>query len=104
MDKESCLTVTLLDDLARKAGCMFLSDLWFLPKWQRSRLAREIEKIPPNALSLREWNDTLDYLTGLPGEQSSAQARSALLRALKRDEKSSSGRTHERHRQIDRRK
>ena len=40
------LALSLLEFLAYKAGCPYLSDLQDIADWQRSRLARELEQIP----------------------------------------------------------
>lgn len=52
----------LLDILAAKADCMYLSDLrqpQYLPYIQHT-----LRKFAPEKFSLWEWNDAVSYLTG----------------------------------------
>ncbi len=51
----------LLEYLADKTGCMYLSDLRFTdnPK----KLSKYINKIDAKEYSLHEWNDAVNYLT-----------------------------------------
>ena len=53
----------LLEYLAVKAGCMYLSDL-HLPMYQRM-LGRILRQIDENAFSIIEWNDAVQYITGV---------------------------------------
>ena len=73
----------LLDYLGEKLDLEFLSDLHRLSRPQTRRLVELIEEISPDETSLRDWNDTLHYLTGreqpLP---SPGEARSELIRQL----------------------
>ena len=75
------LTLPLLDFLAYKAGCQYLSDL---PRINGARLARELEHIPAESASLHDWNDALDYLTGAPPEKTAQAARERLIHALEK--------------------
>ncbi len=72
------IELPLLETLSNRMNCEYLSDLRFLSGWQRLRLAREIEKIPCGAATLREWNDALEYLTGSASEQTAEAARQQL--------------------------
>lgn len=76
------LALSLLEFLAYKAGCPYLSDLQDIADWQRSRLARELEQIPAEDAGLREWNDALDYLTGAPPEDTAQAAKERLVHLL----------------------
>lgn len=87
MEQHGCLTVSLLDYLVGHAGCMYLSDLRFLREWERVRLEREVEKIPPYAANVQEWNDALHYLTGAPPERTAEEARCTLMTLLVRKSK-----------------
>lgn len=78
------LALSLLEFLAYKAGCPYLSDLQDIADWQRSRLARELEQIPAEDAGLREWNDALAYLTGAPPEGTAQAARERLIQSLSR--------------------
>ena len=77
------LTLPLLDFLAYKAGCQYLSDLPYSGEWQRARLARELERVPAEAAALLEWNDALAYLSQAPPEKTAQAARERLIAALK---------------------
>lgn len=74
--------MSLLEWMSNACGCTFLSDLCFLQKWEKVRLAHRLEQIPPDRISLREWNDALQYLAGALPEKTQQAAREALLRAL----------------------
>ena len=77
------LSLPLLEFLAYKAGCTYLSDLAAADSWQRMRLARVLELVPAGAASLREWNDALDYLAHVPPDQTAEKARVRLLVVLR---------------------
>ena len=76
------LALPLLDFLAYKAGCSYLSDLPRATGWQRGRLARALNDIPADAASLHDWNDALDYLTQAPPAPTEQEARARLMAAL----------------------
>ena len=78
------LALSLLEFLADKAGCPYLSDLPRVSGWQRVRMARELEHIPAESASLHDWNDALDYLTGAPPEKTAQAARERLIHALEK--------------------
>lgn len=54
--------LSLLEYLAAKAGCMYLSDL-HQPVYQYM-LPRIIRQMDADAYSLTEWNDAVQYITG----------------------------------------
>ena len=76
------LTLPLLDYLAYRAGCTYLSDLKYLNRWEKVQLAQTLEQIAVEAASLRVWNDALDYLAQAPPEQTAEAARARLITAL----------------------
>ncbi len=80
--------LSLLDVLAQRMNCTYLSDLRFLSVCRRGQLARKIENIPVEAASVSEWNDALRYLTGrTPApEQTAEESRNRLIALLQRDE------------------
>lgn len=80
MEQHGCLTISLLDYLAGRTGCTYLSDLRFLRGWERRRLSREVERLSSASASLEEWNDALDYLTGGPPEKTAEEAKRMLIR------------------------
>ena len=84
MGENLCPAVPLLEYLAGRCHCAYLSDLRFLNEAQRRRLACEIEAVSADAVSLREWSDALEYLTGRPPEQTAEEARARLSGCLAR--------------------
>ena len=84
MGENFCPAVPLLEYLAGRCHCVYLSDLRFLNEAQRRRLACEIEAVSADAASLREWNDALEYLTGRSAEQTVERARARLSDCLAR--------------------
>lgn len=73
----------LLEFLAYRARCVYLSDLHDASSWQKARLVRELERMPAEAVTLRKWNDTLAYLSQAPPEKTAQAARERLIAALK---------------------
>lgn len=74
--------IPLVDALSIQADCMYLSDLRYLDKWQRVRLARILEQLPADAASLEEWNNALQYLAQQSPEETAEAARERLLQSL----------------------
>lgn len=87
------ITIPLLDYLAWRMGCTYLSDLRFLSGRERNRLAREIEKLPLDSVALQEWNDVLKYLTGGTVVETGEKARCELIAALSVAETAENGQT-----------
>ena len=79
---KSVLSLPLLDFLAYRAGHTVLSDLHHMDAMDRARMARALEAIPPEAASLKEWNDALEYLARLPPKETAQAARGRLLEWL----------------------
>ena len=82
---EMNVEMPLLEYLAYRAGCRWLSDLHCLDGCQHIRLRHVLEQLPPEAAPLREWNDAVTYLTGRQPAATAAAARQALLNELRRD-------------------
>ncbi len=74
---------SLLDTLASRMCCTYLSDLRFLAKWERVLLGSILRSIPPEDADLAEWNDALEYLVGCGPERTQKAARERLLERLK---------------------
>lgn len=74
----------LLEALSVQVNCRFLSELSCLDELDRRRLARALERIPPDAASLKEWNDALQYLARQPPEETAEAARERLIQSLSR--------------------
>lgn len=74
---------TLLDFLAERAGCAYLSDLrkpYLFPG-----LSEIMDSIEPRAYSFSEWADAISYITGEHKEVSDEQeAKSFLVHCLKK--------------------
>ncbi len=73
---------SLLERLAERVGCVYLSDLSYLKREQRDHLLKEIETTPVSAAPLSEWNDALDYLAQTPPALNSEAAKQELLLQL----------------------
>lgn len=71
-----------LESLCFSMGCQYLSDLRYLTSDQLCQLAAIVEQIPPDTITLAEWNDALRYLTNSPCEQTDGAAKQALLQQL----------------------
>lgn len=82
MKESNGLSLPLLDYLAYQGGCAFLSDLRSLNTAVKRRLVQTLEHIPPEAASLQEWRDALEYLTGAKTDADAAGTRRSLIAAL----------------------
>ena len=71
--------VHLLDYLALRAGCTYLSDLHRPGPDQRARLCRALAELAPDCAPQREWDDAVAYLTGGPPAPGPEAAKAALL-------------------------
>lgn len=73
----------MLDELYKKAGCCYFSDMKYADKATKKFFALIIEtRYPAEAASLWEWNDALNYLTNSAPESTSQAARDKLLQLL----------------------
>ncbi|MBC8530468.1 hypothetical protein [Gehongia tenuis] len=72
----------LLDYLALRMGCEYLSDLRFLEIDKRMQMARVLLAIPVGAAGPLEWNNTLVYLTGGHGERDPEAVKAQLIASL----------------------
>lgn len=76
------LQLSLLDYLAQRTGCLFLSDLRDLDRQRRGILLQTLRSVSPEDVPLKEWNDALTYLTGALPEGTVQAARAQLLALL----------------------
>lgn len=76
------LALSLLEFLAYKAGCPYLSDLRFLSPEQRRYLAQGLERLTPRKEDTWEWNDALAYLSAEPSQETAQAARERLIQSL----------------------
>lgn len=67
----------LLDILAEKTNCTYLSDLRYLTR-PNATLQRAVAEIQLDSFSAHEWLDAADYLCGVKC-QSAEDARKAVL-------------------------
>lgn len=82
MREENKCELSLLERLADRARCGYISDLKGLGESERRRLARELEQISAEAVSLSEWNDALAYLINGEKAKDRETARAALISSL----------------------
>lgn len=61
--------ISLLDFLAYKGGCMYLSDLRSINRTECRMLKRCIEEISADRFVAREWQDALEYLADTKTEE-----------------------------------
>ena len=73
---------SLLDLMSIEMGCMYLSDLRFLPLEQRRYLAQKLDGLTPREEDIRDWNDMLGYLTNAPPESTTQAAKARLVSLL----------------------
>ena len=67
----------LLEILAMHAGCQYLSDL-HLP-WAAVSLANVLPALPAERFSLWQWNDAVQYITGVSRSFSRQEDAKAFL-------------------------
>lgn len=79
----SVLTHPLLEYLAYISGSKYLSDLHYLDGIERNRIAQALENISSESVSLWEWNDALNYLTGVGPAASPSAARELLIEQMR---------------------
>lgn len=69
----SCRELHLIDYLALRLNCIYISDLLFLDALGRMRLRWVLAGILPNAFPLREWLAAMLYLSGQPAAEASPE-------------------------------
>ena len=74
--------MSLLEYLSYRSQSDKLSDLHALNGPEISRVLQALERISPEDVSLREWNDALAYLTGDPSQATCETARERLILSL----------------------
>ena len=75
-------TKPLVDMLAERIGCVYISDLRFRSRYDTHKLLSVIQKIPADEHSLWQWNDALEYIAGQKAEASTNAAREKLIKHL----------------------
>lgn len=76
--------IDLLEALSIQADYTYLSDLKHLDGLRRARLVRALERVPPDAAELQEWNDALAHLSAEPSQETTQAARERLIQSLSR--------------------
>lgn len=75
--------LSLVDYLAEKLGCDYISDLHFLNAKERLKMSIEVQKLNPEDWPIGDWNDALGYIANKPATDSCQSAYSELLAELK---------------------
>ena len=73
---------SLLELLSLEMGCMYLSDIRYLPPERREYLAEKLKEFPAQERDAREWNEALEYLAGVPAEKTARAAKWRLMQWL----------------------
>lgn len=74
----------LFERMAELMGCTYVSDLQYLDRKEKLRLAGIVSLIPDSDADLFQWNDALEYLTGAKVKQPDpVSAKLALVTKLK---------------------
>lgn len=55
------MNTSLLEYLMDQVGCLYLSDLP-IPQYRR-QIIENLEALEPDSYPVREWNDTVSYIT-----------------------------------------
>ena len=76
----------LLDCLAQRSGCIYLSSLRNPTGALREKLEAAVAGIPVQEATLREWNAALAYLYDAPVEMTAERAKARLLQLLQKRE------------------
>lgn len=71
----------LLEQLADLTGCAYLSDLRALPSFSK-KLRQALNAIPVQNFSDHQWQEALDYLTGIHLDADGPTCRQQLLAYL----------------------
>ena len=72
----------LLHILSAMMECEYISDLKFLSSSQRSVLCEKLKELPLREEDIKDWNDTLEYLTGALPQPTVESAREKLIQFL----------------------
>ena len=74
--------LSLVEYIAYKAGCEYISDLHTLDEVKKRKAFRAVEKVMPEMYPLMQWNDALQYVVKAESEQTSAAAKMLLMSML----------------------
>ena len=73
----------LIDYLAQKARCTYISDLRKLKRTTKFDLIDAVQQIPEEAYSMDDWNEALMYMSNREARYSSFTAKEEILEFLK---------------------
>lgn len=74
--------LSLVEYIAYKAGCEYISDLHTLDEAKKRKALRAVEKVMPEMYPLTQWNDALQYVVKAESKQTAEDARTALIAGL----------------------
>lgn len=75
----------LIDYLAQKARCTYISDLRKLKRTTKFDLIDAVQQIPEEAYSMDDWNEALMYMSNREARYSSFTAKEEILEFLRYD-------------------
>ena len=75
----------LIDYLAQKVRCTYISDLRKLKRTTQFDLIDAVQQIPEEVYSMDDWNEALMYMSNREARYSSFTAKEEILEFLKYD-------------------
>lgn len=75
-------TFDLFEYLREQVGCEYISDLPKVAKSTPLPIIHALASIRPNTVSLKFWNDALNYLVQEPAQSTAEEAYALLISAL----------------------
>lgn len=76
------MPISLVDFMAFKCGCMYVSDLPHVGMHEKMKIIRVLETLETDIFSIHDWNDALDYLLHEPPCDTEEEAREKLASRL----------------------
>lgn len=74
--------LSLVEYVAYKAGCEYISDLYTLNGIQKRKALRAVEKVMPEMYPLVQWNDALQHVVKAGPEKTAEDAKNKLMLML----------------------
>lgn len=78
----SKMPISLVDYLAFRSECTYISDLPRIGTHGKLKIVRALEAVEVGVFPLREWNDALDYLAHERPCKTEEEARKKLISSL----------------------
>ena len=69
----------LLENISALAGCIYLSDLHCYPSRYNVSILKAVRQMKEHSYSLKEWTDTVCYITGSTGDFKSVEEAVSFL-------------------------